>query len=233
MFDDELAALADGRKAMSVFEFDRAQLLFGQTDDQYVLIADHSSKNGLVLVHDTSNKKSRVTRVFCLRLDQLWRVSAYIALKNAHETCRWSDGAEALESSLLGYDDAAIATWLDYMRKSSVGWGIATLHFLISDEHKPRIVEVGNRYFPEQLHGGLTVVEVRNCNVLRKDAPELIPSLAIGRFGVNHSSVNDLLGIAADDDSDVVHARVEELSIPFLNRALVTGIQFWDGEEWR
>ena len=234
-FDDEFSALKDGRKAMSIFEFSRSSVdSLDEVDRDYLDLVGRAFDAGLLVVHQPMEPRraTQIVNVFIVKHDQLWRVSAFIQNKAAFRQRRWSDGAEALESSLLGYGEEAVAAWMEYMTMCSAGWGVATLYLMMTTEQKQIIIESGSRHLPtEALMPAITLFEVPANQVPKRASSEPSPGFALGRVGVKHQLERRLFGTESSE-SETLSVEITEVDVREINRDLETKIEFWSGSGW-
>jgi len=110
----EIESVAKKAKSMSVFEITRGML----DDEFYAGLIKKSIDMGLVVAaHKGFSQKaegdSQEVLLFFLPGEEVWRIPAYISMKKAFSDDPWSDGLETLHSSLLGYSESQIRSWID------------------------------------------------------------------------------------------------------------------------
>lgn len=236
-FPDELEALRTGDKAMSVWGaplsfFDGSE----EPEDWYKSLVTFAAANQLVATHHfhhSSGPSREEGRFFIARPSESWRINAYIELKKAYLNRQWSDGAEALESRLLGYPDTAIASWLAYIHHTQAGWGMTTLYLLLSDHQSQEIASCGFRYIPlSALHEGLVVIEVRNHYGLRMDIGNTFEGRQVARCGVSNSVRREILD-KSTGDTEIVQHTLERERATILSRSLLTAVHLWTHGQWQ
>jgi len=90
----------------------------------------------------------------------MWRVGAFLSLMGASDKAPgWSDLAEVLFSTLLGYSDKDIDEWMARTRNRQSGWGGETIYFVLGKSRLPDLERVGYRCLstPENFIGMLAI----------------------------------------------------------------------------
>jgi hypothetical protein len=57
----------------------------------------------------------------------------------------WSDGAEFLQSTLLGYSESEATSWINAHKRKRVGWLGPTCYFLVTHAQRKAIERLANR----------------------------------------------------------------------------------------
>ncbi|MBA3404804.1 MAG: hypothetical protein H0U13_09015 [Gemmatimonadaceae bacterium] len=234
-FPNELEALKNGSKAMSVWGVPLSYSIGSEEPDKtYREQMGFAAQWGLLAVHHFHDRSDRLHegRLFIASPNESWRIASYLALKRAFENRPWCDGAEALESALLGYSEDAISAWLNYVRHTRIGWGMSTIYILLSDAQLEHVSECGHRCVPtEAMSAGLRLIEVRNGYGLLKGIDELFEGQWIARVGVRTSAVKSLLS-GGQGDLDIVTSSIGRDMASVFNQSLLTGIEMWRSGAW-
>jgi hypothetical protein len=127
VFEDlkaELNALSTGNKAMSVFTLAESDI-GGQ---RYKEIVTPALDLGLSVSHyietfGSSDRAIKELRIFIFSPEQSWKIPAYLATRKIMSNgYAWSDGAEYLESYLLGYSEGQISEWMERFKNRRASW---------------------------------------------------------------------------------------------------------------
>lgn len=172
-------------------------------------------------------------RVLVCRREQAWRIPAFVAMADAFASAAWNDGAETLQSILLGYSEEDIASWLENRHHEQTKWGCPTLYGLLDNEQISRLSVLGMRsVYPDLLRTGIWF-DVRGGRVLRKDALALCEHKTICRVAVDGRYLLRKLGDVAARRTEVF-ARVElsASDAAEFNGALRSKIECWTSTGW-
>jgi hypothetical protein len=125
----ELDAVRDGAKALAVEVWPRDGIL---DEPDYRRMVRLAWERGLSVVNapDRGRTGIDIVAVYALRPEEAWRIPAHRTLWRTYVDAAggWSDGAEAVESALLGYTPAQTAAWLADLRHRRMGWRGATVY---------------------------------------------------------------------------------------------------------
>jgi hypothetical protein len=131
----EIGSVASKTKSMSVFSISEDMMgtelyvqLLKKSNDMGVMAAIHKRIDGI------NCKSSDDTFLFFVSREESWRIPAYLSLKRAFIEYDWSDGAEFLEGTLLGYSESQMTSWIDAKKRKRIGWLGLTCYFLVSIE---------------------------------------------------------------------------------------------------
>jgi hypothetical protein len=236
----ELQAIIADEKAMSVFSFTRDATADSEDDEQPAITRIALALGLSVTQHlekiEIAGSIYEQQYIFALKPEQSWRVSSYIATRRILREYNWSDGAEYLESYLLGYDDSNIRSWMDRINKTRASWTGKTIHLLVSKIQKKKMAELGMRSLDPCLIGdGILVFFPRFVGVIRSDAASLIPDeMVVARVAVKEPFFRRLFGTARKwGSANVVRATITGELATIFNSALESNFQFWNNGEWR
>jgi len=232
----ELTAIRSARKAMSVFS-----LPLSETDsDGHKELMQTAAGLGLSTIEHTEKLELDGTTadqlyVFVLNSGQAWRVPAYLATRKILRQHAWSDGAECLESFLLGYDDEEISSWIADIRSARVSWTGKTFYVLMTCKQRDGIAELGRRCIDQKSPvEDITAFFNRTRSVLKNNALDFVPrNMTIGRVSVAGSFFPRLFGRAEDwGDRDVISSPITQDLVALLNPALDSNFQFLGVDGW-
>jgi hypothetical protein len=127
----ELDAVRDGAKALALEVWPRDGIL---DDPDYRRMLELAWARGLQIVQQPDQGRGGVpiVAVYALHPEQAWRIPAHRLLWQTYPDAAgaWSDGAEAVESALLGYSRAQTAAWLADLRHQRLGWRGTTVYIV-------------------------------------------------------------------------------------------------------
>lgn len=233
----ELQAVQSHEKAMSVFFFQQP----ATEDENYVEILETALALGLLVVQHTERPNPERTDldelfVFVLDADQMWRIPAYIATRKVLRHYDWSDGAEYLESYLLGYSSDKISSWMGNIRNTRVGWTGRTIYFLMSNEQREHMFTLGMRCLdPRSNIENMMAFFSRSRPALKSNVLELIPDgMTIARASIKRSFFDKMFGQSSGrGDRDVILSPIAKETAASLNSALESNFQFLGADGWR
>jgi hypothetical protein len=232
----ELRAVQSRDKAMSVFCFQRSP----KDDDVFANILQIALDAELLVVQHTEkielgNSVYEQLYVFVLNKDQTWRIPAYIATRKILRNYTWSDGAEYLESFLLGYSDDQISSWMTNIRKTRASWTGCTFYFLMTKEEREALSASGMRYLDREcVSKDIIAFFSRGKFALKNNVLELIPQgIKIGRVSVKLPFFVELFGESKNwGDRDIILSSITKANSIDLNHALESNFQFLDSDGW-
>jgi len=234
---EELNAVAAGTKGMSVFLFPNS--LIGTDSFYNELCKMASDLNISTTLREKLDLESEsnllMSYLFIFRDNESWRIPAYLAVKRVCEYYGWSDAAEHLESSLLGYTDEEISSWLRIHSSSRASWTGKTFFFLMPSIQADNVRLLGKRSIsPSVITEPLRVFFSRNRNPMRVDAYSRIPSQhELMRVSVREKFFRDVFGSpSASTDGDVVVSTITRDTAAALNSALDSSFQFFGPDGW-
>lgn len=217
----ELDAVRDGRKpiAMEVWPV-------GELDDEHAEFVALASTRGLSIVErrDVGRAGIPILAVYALRGDQTWRIDALHALWRTYTAANgaWSDGAEALESTLLGYTPAQIEGHLAAKRHERIGWRGATIYVLLGRADRRLILD--GRWFP---HTRATAVWCDGTRIIKRKPPAWVArqGLAVARAAIVGEQFLRIFGRRGWLRSRVVDPA--ELNPMLESRIQILGVRGW------
>ena len=187
-----------------------------------VTLRPHSTRSGVGYVDVFITKPQNVTLV-----DQL------ISLHRAFESRPWTEGAEVLQSTLLGYDQNSIDEWITYRRLKHVCWGLQTIYLRMNDEQRDCVITRGSHYLPvESLNHTMYAFHIISDLTVRSDALEIWKGFHIARFAARFQIVEALFGKPPFLDKPVIVSHIDRTSERAINRLIESSIQFFDGSRF-
>lgn len=227
----ELTSVAKKIKIMSVFSI--SEDLIG--DDIYIKLLKEASSMGLMTaIHkriDGSIVKgvSEVILFFVSR-EESWRVPAYLSMKRAFSEYDWSDGAEFLESILLGFSETQAQSWINAHRRKRIGWLGPTCYFLMGDAQRDAISRLANRCVdPSSIAEDIEVFYNTSNTAPKENAYELLPSgTNLCRASVKFEFFNRLFArdIRSGKEMRFFVSSITAGNATDLNEALQSNFQF-------
>lgn len=223
----ELAAIADGTKAMSVFSFGDQAV---DADPAYEALIEFGRGLGLSSIcHEVDG----AIDVFIVREDEGWRVAAYRRLMAVLFQYRWSELSEQIQSSMLGYSAEAFELWWAAWRRSHAAPGAATVYLLLDTDDVAGVRLLGQRAVQPSGGGMLRAFIVRGRVALRHDAIRALPGrVVIARAGVSWTFFATVFGSPVTwADSTALEARI--VDIEAFNAALLSNIEMFGIAGWK
>jgi len=142
----ELESVAKKTKAMSVFSISEEMVgkelhcsLLKRSGELGVLAALHKGASSV------DDRESAELFLFFVSCQEAWRIPAYLSMKTAFGNHGWSDGAEFLEGTLLGYSDGQMTSWINAKRRKRIGWLGLTCYFLMSRAQRAKLQILADR----------------------------------------------------------------------------------------
>jgi hypothetical protein len=233
---EELGAISSGEKAMSVFFFPRSA---AETDHLKAIVAAALDLGLAVIYHverwPVENSLYEELYVFVLSKNQSWRIPSYMVTRRILREYRWSDGAEHLESFLLGYGEEDIKAWIAHKRNIRASWTGLTVYLLMPENQFRCIRDLGMRCLdPNSLCEEVTAFFSRSNLALRRDWRALVPKgTVITRAAVKHAFFERLFGEAQSwGPAEIVSSAITKELARLLNPALESNFQILDHDGW-
>lgn len=147
---------------------------------------------------------------------------------------RWSDGLEALQSSLLGYRKEDILAWLAARREHSSGWAGIPTHMMIRRDQIANLARLGFRAFdPRGVWSDAFLFYRPGKLVLhRRITSDLPEHMTILRFSVAHSFLQQVFPSSINRDA-VVSCPVDNELLANVNANLESTIETLDQDGWK
>jgi hypothetical protein len=236
---EELKAVANESKAISAFLFPDDVIAM---DSFYLELKQQAEALGLSISTIASSSLSgraetTMSYVFLYKNEnERWRIPAYLSLKRAFEHYGWSDGAEYLEGSLLGYSDGECSRWLGLHHAARAGWTGKTIYFLFNSSQAVAIRTLGMRAIdPRAISHPIIAFFNRTRAPVRANALATIPNqLEVMRASVDEPFHRELFGDAlASSADDVVLSSISTSLAERLNLALRSNFEVFTSGEWR
>jgi hypothetical protein len=226
--EGEIRAVHEGRKALA-YQPDAAAF----DDEESRDIHELAHSLGLAVLYAPG--RLGATCAYIGKPENLWRAWAHQALWTiVPNTGGWNDGAEALESFLLGYSDEERATWMEYQRWTRLGWEGETLFFFLTDAQVEAMAPVSNRAFlPTVFAGGAVGVSPRG-RALRRRHKGLVPGARrIVRAAVKREELGFLFYPgSADEEILPIAFTLDENDATLLNKNLLSHVQVLRDLTW-
>ena len=236
--EDELQAVAAGRKAMSVFAFPTTSVETDPFYDELCRMASNLNISTSLEERTVSGLESNLqtSYLFAFRADQAWRIPAYLLLKRIYEDYGWSDAAEHLEGSLLGYSEQEIISWLRARSNSRVGWTGKTLFLLVNSAQGDNVRMLGRRSIdPAMVKAPLATFFSRWPKPIRTDALDRVPDQhELMRASVREDFFRDIfeVGLGGERTDDVIVSSIPPARVAALNASLQSNFQFFTSKGW-
>jgi hypothetical protein len=231
---EEIASVAGKTKSMSVFSI--SEDLIG--DDLYIKLLKETSNMDLMTVIHKRLERSIVKGIsevflFIVPREELWRVPAYLSMKRAFSEYEWSDGAEFLESSLLGFSDSQAKSWVNEHRRKRIGWLGPTCYFLTSDAQRDAMSKLANRCIdPSSIAEDIEVFYNTDNTPPKENACELLPAGAnLCRASVKFDFFKKIFerDILSGQKVHFFVSAINAENAADLNEALQSNFEFLDG----
>jgi hypothetical protein len=236
-FTEEISAVKQGRKAISMFSFPSSAV--EANDETYLALVESTLEAGLTLTvrqSPLSLPGHEYICAFAYREGDAWRVPALLeTIRALRQYPPWSDGLEALESTLLGYSQEETAKWIAFHRARQLGWAGRTVYLLMTRDQRQRIIEHGSRSFPNDMPGEMVMWFVsRSRRPIRRDvALQCGPQHAVGRVAIARNSFDTIfLSSLKATSADVVWIELPTTRTVLMNVTLESKIEFLSPDGW-
>lgn len=236
-FKDELASLANGAKPLSMFsvEADSEQAI--RASSWFKSMTANASRRGLRhRLEVASVRGGSEGTLYLFRAAEAWRCKALSLLIESHRGRYWSDAAELMMSSLLGYPAESAERVVANHALCSAGWGLRTFYLLVPSRHGQRLAQGPRRGLPARLPRGSTLFAMSQPLAPRHPWPSMTHALA--RFGTRQACLAELVrkelvlqGRSARNAiwtvSDIPRA------LPVLEQYMKSDLQIWSDGAWK
>jgi hypothetical protein len=227
-FADEIAALERREKAMSMFVF--PDIDPGAATQRRQLIEEMRSLGLSIFQYvKTMGVAGNATVVLAMTPGESWRGKAYQLLDESHQQYRWTDSAEVMRSTLLGYTKEHIARHLDFCKRRAVDWGVVTVFGLTSGRGGRGLNDCHGLSFAES--SSTCVAFPRGNRAPVRHPQSLIRKLTFFRVGIAPQYLRDLFPYKGE--VSVATTTLTRAGIRLLNSALTTNIQKWTDSGWK
>jgi hypothetical protein len=201
--------------------------LLAKSGEMDVLAALHRRTNG-----SNSQVPSEFLLFFVSR-EESWRIPAYLTMKAAFHDYDWSDGAEVLEGTLLGYNQSQTTSWINARKRKRVGWSGPTCYFLMSRAQRAMLKTLADRCIdPFSLVGEIEAFYCTDNLPPKVNAHELVPEgTDLCRASIKYQFFSKLF------DRDIQSAQKMKMSffvsainvdnVSELNNSLQSSFQFF------
>lgn len=235
--EDELGAVKNGAKGMSIFWFSRDEVEVGLDEPveyhSYERVLAVALDLELHVVHriDKPNTRGEQVYVFVLQHEQMWRIPAYMLSRCPVPP--WSDGLEQVHSRILGYSEAQFATWIEGGRWKKAAWGAPTFFALLLASSLPSLTTLGMKAIAlDAIADPLRVFDVREDLTVRRDALTRLPAdTVLVRFAIEREARSLIEG--QTEHSGLRFGNISHANLAALNRALRSAIQILEHDGWK
>jgi hypothetical protein len=224
---------------MSVYEWAISDI---DDNSEYLDTVNKALSAGLSVVNRSfrsNHDDLELVRTFVLYDTESWRIPAFVLIMRllADSRYRWSDELERIVSWLLGYTDQQIEAWQAYQRRKRVGWSGQTIYFLVSNEDREAISDVGDRCFPPALRGECLEIFFASGHLIpRSDAHRIasLGNLQIGRVAVRQSLFKEIFKGKEVQTGMLgpISGRLVVESLRDINSRLCSKIEFLSDSGW-
>jgi hypothetical protein len=233
---EELESIKIRNKGMSVFHFPSSDI----DGDKYKKLAEIALGLRLLLIHHQSHvsfKDISYDQITCFIVhpEETWRVPAYLLTNKAFEGHIWSESAERLISTLLGYSEENISLWIKHKRNARFNWSGATVYLLMDKEQRNLISRLSMRCIdPQSMIAPITAIYSRDHQLLRHNAIDMVPmGMVIGRVSIKPRAVAILFEKELTAEQPLISISISAENVDLLNQSLDSNFQFLDVEGWR
>lgn len=230
--EDEFGMIRDGRKAMAVYTFPYAQKFEGEEKE----ISNAALSMGLTVSRETFTNPlgpPNTNLIFVARPEQTWRFDVYMKLQKVLYEYGWSNGAEYLESYILGYSADETTAWMERTIERRLSWKGTTTYILLPEDSIDKIDALGRRAFPP---GEIeyTLFFSRSYRRLKKDALGRVPSgMTVARVALENKFFNRIFRNALSTTDDIVSCRIAVDEGKIINASVVSKIEILTKDRWR
>jgi hypothetical protein len=230
----EIGSVASKTKSMSVFSISEDMMgtelyvqLLKKSNDMGVMAAIHKRIDGI------NCKSSDDTFLFFVSREESWRIPAYLSLKRAFIEYDWSDGAEFLEGTLLGYSESQMTSWIDAKKRKRIGWLGLTCYFLVSEAQRNAMKKLANRCIdPSSIEDDIEVFYNTDNLPPKENAHELLPDgMNLCRASIKNSFFRKLFAQDMSSGGNVSFfvSTINSGNANGLNESLQSNFQFLGG----
>lgn len=239
VFPDELNSVASGEKAMSVLSFAVPHDSAPTNSRELNLLLKQCSSKGLSVEveSDTREGEGSHVKAYVFQEPQRWRVEAYRLLWSSHAGRNWSDAAESMEASLLGYPMSAIRQRLRDNSLTSAGWGLRTYYIALPMNGVSALARGFGRVVPI-VGRSWSLFSMSSYLAPRSRWPASMMTTKLARFGCLQISMKRLLENSVRDTCTKrgnllwvfrTSAAVLEYLYPFMR----SNIELWTDGQWK
>jgi hypothetical protein len=227
----EIGSVASKTKSMSVFSMSEDMIgselyvkLLKISSDMGVMAAIHKRTNSL------SRKNSGEIFLFFVSREESWRIPAYLSLKRAFLDYDWSDGAEFLESTLLGYSESQATSWIIAKKRKRIGWLGLTCYFLMNHAQRNAIRKLATRCIdPSSIAEDIEVFYNTDNLAPKENASELLPEgMDLCRASIKYEFFKKLFArdISSGQKVGFFVSAINSRNANELNESLQSNFQF-------
>jgi hypothetical protein len=192
-WQDELVAVRDGQKGLSMQSYAHPAVRADEKNDCSSFVETALEMGLLVTMHLAKSRivDRRELYVFASKEEQLWRIPAFVSVVLANSENQWCDAAECFMSSILGYNEEQIQTWISKYHRRSIAWSGPTIYLLVTESQSGAILSSGASFFPSSVDlTGVAVLYPLHWQILRRDAyRQLPPGTVLIRLSVKEGMI--------------------------------------------
>lgn len=175
--------------------------------------------------------------VYVSRAEELWRVPAFIALRQTAfaNDGRWSDTAEDLASHLLGYTAAQRKQWLKARRQDGAAWTSATVYVVLTKQQRKVVESLGKRCLgPDDALEGMTLLWHRGGMLKVTVLSQLGRDKTLARFALPWERFFEVFGkFETMPRYGLISRPITPTIASQINSELLSNVQFLTKAGWR
>lgn len=165
--------------------------------------------------------------------EEAWRSQVYIATRKILHKYGWSNGAEYLESFLLGYSEEQIQQWLFRIEQERISWEGKNFYMLASIDDAEHVLQFSKRIVPlAGFSKGHAFFFKSNLMPVRDAFGKLPKNMTLMRAAMRWQGFTKIYGDSIASADDLVSAEVSAQHASAINSHLVSNIQFLDEHGW-
>lgn len=225
--EDELSAVEDGRKGMSVFSFTADGV---ESKDVYNTLTVEASNRGLLLSRIT-HVESKTTDVLVSHPNEAWRISAYKLMRDVTSQNPYSEGFEMLESLILGYSAEDMTAWLEERRLRTAGSRGLTIFVVLANRDLAELDLHGRKSFHPAVGSRMLAfynrdVGINGDSVLRGDFNTVLPAgIALCRCAIDLPTWRALFESRGGSSDMILESYIDDANFGRVNSGLLSAIE--------
>jgi hypothetical protein len=230
----EIESVARKTKSMSVFSISEDMIdhelyiqLLKKSIDMGVMASFHKRIDGI-----NGNEWGEIFLFFVSR-EESWRIPAYLSMKRAFQDYDWSDGAEFLEGTLLGYSESQMISWINAKKRRRIGWLGLTCYFLVSHAQRNQMKKLASRCIdPSSVMEDIEVFRNMDNRPPKENVHELLPEgLNLCRASIKSDFCRKLFArdISSGRKASFFVSAINSGNANDLNESLQSNFEFFGG----